>query len=636
MVKPMKIKYIIFFLIYIIFFSTTAFSAGQFVTFKEITDNGDIIELSENTSHYDVDINSFVDVNFHPDTLLVNNSENNAELKKLNEKLKSAGDLLQDANSKIKIYLDDINNLRSKLLTNYDTETEKKYWNALANHGKLIDNIIDFATDAAGDQKVDEALRNEDPLYTKLIALISEHINNLNKSLQEQTKAIISKNQITMNVWCIQQSRDKSSIAIHLNNYDNLEEGSFHLIDKVTTSISTEENIRLKESLQFHESLKNSINEIKKDMPDIKASLTSFKDRLITELNTFKKNINLNNIEKQLDDLENKLQHSAADTSTKEIVKNIDELKDEIKSIIKLSDNIADIKNIFENTDEQNLLILVNNFKNKIDDLIAAVKDIQNVRINKITAIVQNLKKSFEQISESSIVKMSSDIFDLIKANSQQLTGLFQDASSKFAKYKENFTNLNFNLGFAKEISTINSDIDIPKEARSVNISNAMPTTINIPKSSRQENDIYYLYAKVYKNNSIIFNQDYSFRVMKYGAYSKWASSLLFTEGEGQSSFQPAASVSWIIHHRSRKTIDKNGKQSGGKKMLGDLIDFGIGFNSVVLSSNDKVEYGLGVVATFLGDIIQVGYGLNLQKTGNKGYLFIGASLFDILNPVKK
>ena len=48
-----------------------------------------------------------------------------------------------------------------------------------------------------------------------------------------------------------------------------------------------------------------------------------------------------------------------------------------------------------------------------------------------------------------------------------------------------------------------------------------------------------------------------------------------------------------------------------------------------------KIEYGLGIVLTLFNDILQIGYGINLQTQEKRGYFFIGASLFDLLSPLR-
>jgi hypothetical protein len=55
-----------------------------------------------------------------------------------------------------------------------------------------------------------------------------------------------------------------------------------------------------------------------------------------------------------------------------------------------------------------------------------------------------------------------------------------------------------------------------------------------------------------------------------------------------------------------------------------------------VFSTGSEIEYGLGITFTLLNDILQIGYGINFQREDRRGYFFIGASLFDLLNRTRQ
>jgi hypothetical protein len=91
--------------------------------------------------------------------------------------------------------------------------------------------------------------------------------------------------------------------------------------------------------------------------------------------------------------------------------------------------------------------------------------------------------------------------------------------------------------------------------------------------------------------------------------------------------FEPAPTAGWIVSFRSRP---------GSGNFLG-YVRPGVGFHAVTLyfDKDKPVEVGAGVSLHFLGDLLQFGYGWNLTVQSNRQYWYVGLGLFSLLNQGK-
>ncbi len=522
-----------------------------FETFVEYTEGGNIIRLPKIQFRYDVDINSYIDIRFHPNAIAFDDSDilSSPQTDKLRREIKDLNNLLRQARDELHKYVRNIESLRNQLLKGAGPAVEREFRKKLREHGALSGEIIKVLRPVYEDRMI-EAFDALGQNYAELVSLLAEHIKNIQQKLYDETASLIQNNELTLNVWCIHSSEGKEPTAIHLNNYDDLKAGSFHVIDKLTLSRTEEEDRHLKESVVFHEDMREFVRDISSSDSKILQVFKELRTQFLSDLQDFKSLFDTQELQNPLDEIKEKINQLTVSEEPKALNEKLEEIEKKLGKFFNLRKDHASME------------------KYKIfSDYLNAIKGIADRMI------------FIETISDK-----VGDPGDLM-----------------------------------------------PEKIREVAFSEAPPTVIDIPRTNRNENDSYNLYVQIYRKGYPTLLKEYSFRIKKYGTYRKWTGNLIFVKGEWQKSFQPATSVSWILHHRSRPK-ETNGKIKGGGGILGNVLNLGIGLNSVVFSTGSEIEYGLGITFTLLNDILQIGYGINFQREDHRGYFFIGASLFDLLN----
>ena len=624
------------------------FAQEPFVTFIEYTEGGTSIELPKIQFQHDVDINSYIDVRFHPNTLALDDSNilSSPESIRLRQELDDLNKLLTKARDELNEYVRSIGSLRVQLLKGADAEVEARFRKKLKGHGLLIEKLLDVLEPIEEGRLLEQALSTSDPAYADVLSLLAEHIKNVQQELHAETSLLIQNNELTFNVWCIHTSGGKEPTAIHLNNYDNLRAGSFHIVDKDTFARTEDEDRHLKESVRFHEDLRKLIKDIGNKQSEIRQVFRELRDQFFSDLKGFENLFGTQELQSLLDEIDVEINKSPASTKIEALRTDLTKLRTELKEFFNLKEQNASLVEELSRRRDPNPLVLfelLSERMNRFEELKNKLSEIAKLdRINKIRQLVEDLEATLEEMPTSILPRLRKTINELVKEKSQIWIASFSNLKEilkkyeSFSDYKDDFRGLAERKSF---VTTISDEVPdpgdlMPEEIREVAFSEAPPTVINIPRTNRQENDIYNLYAQIYREGSPTLRREYSFRIKKYGMYSKWTGNLIFAKGEWQKSFQPATSVSWILHYRSRPK-QRNGKIEGGGGILGNVLNLGFGLNSVVFSTGSSIEYGLGFTITFLSDILQIGYGINFQKENRRGYFFIGASLFDLLNQTR-
>ena len=159
----------------------------------------------------------------------------------------------------------------------------------------------------------------------------------------------------------------------------------------------------------------------------------------------------------------------------------------------------------------------------------------------------------------------------------------------------------------------------------------APSTFIQIPRTTRQENDIYELYVAILKDSVVIYSDEFDFRVDYYGWRTTATGALAFTlsaENGGMNRFTPATCGSVLFHYRRRP--DPTHANIGGGGILGNLLDAGLGFHAIIYSQAEQIQYGIGSSFTLFQDILHFGAGFNLQRSHRAGYVLVGIKLLEI------
>ncbi|MDN5202495.1 hypothetical protein QQ008_14000 [Fulvivirgaceae bacterium BMA10] len=638
----------------VIFLSNVAFSqdttnrAGAFVLLKEIDENNRVISLKSPRAIYSVDINSYVSVDFDPVQLAQNDDAiiSSVESKRLRNQLKDLRDFLQKLNNELGSIVTEINTVREQLIESPTPELESQFRNALTGHANLLLQLINYLEQVFDDDTVTSALSVGDPYYNNLISLLGNHITTVEESLKQESQRLISNDSLMLRVWCIHQSINTEPQAIHLNNYDNLKAGSFNLVDKVTFSRTPEEDAHLRNSIAFHDDIKRLITDIGDKESELRSIFEDLWKNLKTDIRELRGLFGTDDIKQSLDDLSSSIAPLEATAGLNEVKANVEKLQDDLKGLFDLQGSYDELLKTLSEVQDPDPLVLfdllqseINTRKQQFENLKDKLKSlVSGNRLSTIQTDIQKLRNntdSLEQTIPLGIVDQVRDFVDTKAdawlerfSNLDQILRKYESLYTYFGDFKSIGEKLNITQKLPEETSGVPEEL-IPKESYQVNLTEASSTAIDIPRTNRKEGDVFNLYVQVVRKNQPIERYDYSFRVQKYGWYNKWAGGLSFVFGQWQDKSVPATSTSWILHNRSRPGPDGSVKGSG---ILGNIIDLGFGINSVIIPNGDNVEFGLGGTLSFLKDIIQVGYGFNLQQESDRGYFFVGASLFDLLN----
>ncbi len=627
----MKVKNFTWLSLLILLFILTlpCYAQDQFVTFTEFTEEGQYIDLNSDGYFYNVDINSSVDVRFNLNALTQNNGIINSKRSiELHQEINTLNSLLKKMNEDLGGYLENIHNLKEKLDTN--PELEENFRKAVKEHGKLIGDIQDFLLVLVGEDKLDKALETPDPLYTELVLLLAEQIDNLKKELDQETSTLLENSEVRAKLWCIHESRDKNPTRIHLKNYDDLQMGSLNRVNKVTFMLTEDEMDHLRKSIEFHDELRQQIEEISKKKIDLDKLINDLKSDLISDITKMEKMLDVQDSKKFLEEIYTELESIADKEKVAEIKSELDLLNNELNWFIEMKDNITVIvKSIIYETNFDNIK---SQFA-KIEEIKSIIEEVQSEHIPTIDNILEKLDASIDDVSndlaEKLVTKMDVFLANYLKTWLDRI-----NENEEFIKITDSISALQ-SLMKKYTITSVSDNVEdsplaVADKIKEVSISNLQSTSIDIQRTERKENDIFNLYLQLERKGTIISNEQYSFKVRKYGMHSKWVGDLVFAKGNWQEYFQPVTAVSWVIHYKPRQ---HDNTYSFGNEAL-QLLNPSLGLNATMFLSDGDMEYGLGVTMTLFDDILQVGYGYNLSKDckDGQGYYFIGTSLFDLLN----
>ncbi len=125
------------------------------------------------------------------------------------------------------------------------------------------------------------------------------------------------------------------------------------------------------------------------------------------------------------------------------------------------------------------------------------------------------------------------------------------------------------------------------------------------------------------------------FAVRVFGWQDKFVAGLAFAKQQSQGTWEPTATLSWLLNKRCWP------KPSGDDGLSGlEGIDwfsgFGISTMPVDFSEVQSVEIGIGPTVSFLNDRLIAGYGWDLQTEKDRGFVFFSIRLFQKPGPLKE
>lgn len=606
-------------------------AADAFLTFTEYTEDGRVFPLQKGLTRYDVDINSSIDVSLSPEVLVKTYLPPASINQQLQQQVEELNKLLIASRHELQGYVQNITTLYAQLRSNPTPELHQEFRKQIASHGALIETLLDLLEPIVGSDQLERALSTPDPAYTGLFDLLAAQIREVQQRLTSENREIMEKNKLVINLWCLHQSKSLKPVMIHLNNYDNLASGAVQMINKLAMTPKDQEY--LQKSLAFHENLRDVVKELPEQQDEIKQMSNELKKQLETSAKIWADGFNVEVLRKVLTDLKKEITIVSSGEHFANIAVIAQELELTFQTFIGLRiryNELLQALNEWSTSDPLLFYATVSEKWNAFQTDIVSV--LQSNAADQIAELVENLDRGLREsdLLRTGICEKVIELQENVKNWFAGLAKVEEDVIKKqvLADLSPAMVSLLSRLSLIDALTTVPAGNTIPDEIRQVALAEAQPTMIDISRTLREEGDTYTLYVRVSRAGQNLCQEEYHFKVKRYGIYATWNSSLIFLQGAGDRAFRPATGVSWVLHYRSRS------QQRWSAAFLDNILNPGLGFSSTMFYAVDRIEYGLGVTATFFNDFLQIGYGLNFQRTSEegRGYIFIGASLFDFLN----
>ena len=629
----MKLKNILLFLCCWI---ANVSGAGNFVTLQEITEDSGIKPLDSLKAHFLVDINSTVEIKFNPFAILtveeLSNSDKTATLSSEIEYLKSALDIarvMPDLSMKITKNYQELHAKTNQLSQEKRSSEEIEFRKLLNQHADMDSLLFDALAKSGASQTSQDSIDSLWGMkyYEGLANLLVERIQITQQRIEKFKKASSENDSLFLKVWCIQNSSKREPAQIHLNNYDNLPTGGDHLVEKVTLNRTPAEEEDLQRSTRFYAGLIRFSEDMQKKDSELRKTLDELLEQAKSDIKDLRGLFKTDELLNVLDECRAELEKLPDNSEVSKLISDVKALRTDLAALSDLKKMRDDLIKTLEpgQGNPLTLFILIQEKFGEISDIETGIKNlITEKRITGIEAAINNTVGSLEKIldkhANEKLADIKSNVDTKYKSWQKQITEL-QSNIQIFQTIYEMAKTLTFTEKTVEGLSKIDltskiSTIDSP-------LKTAPPTALDLTRTNREEKDSYDLHIQAYRKNGLtqipVYNADYTFRAMKMGWYNKWTGGLQFALMDKTTDLIPATSVMWTLHHRN----------DDGISMLSNVVDFGFGISSCIMSKEGNIEYGAGATLTFFSDILQAGYGFNIQQ--NKGYYFFGVALLDLL-----
>ena len=147
-------------------------------------------------------------------------------------------------------------------------------------------------------------------------------------------------------------------------------------------------------------------------------------------------------------------------------------------------------------------------------------------------------------------------------------------------------------------------------------------------RQSREKGDEVRVHYQFYKGNQQLEGKGWTdrFVIRIFGWQDKVLASVVFTQQNGQSDFEPTAAVSWILSNNRWPSSNDTGLN--GLQGIRWFSGFGISTMALDYEEEETVELGIAATISLVNDRLLFGYGANLQGQQDKGFWFFAFQLF--------
>jgi len=618
----------------LVLFSATG-SFASMATFKEVSPDG-VFPLSVEFTEIPVDVRSKVEVSFDFSELaqeIVPSS--GTSLLTLNNEFKKTNQLLDRVNKDIGDYISVVVPLRNKILAGDSSEklTEELRKRVRA-HYSLVIELKKYARAYLSDVEVESIEGDPVTRIDKYVGVVASRISEMRKTLDSETKAILSDRKVAVSVWCAHKRPGKQSENIHLENYDDYLSGQREPVQNISFLQTPDEQRELLASRQYNQQLLATAKDISLQIRKLDADKQNLMLQLNASLDKLREFSKFIEVSESLDG--RLVQLGKISVQDKKLVAEVENLKSSFSVYASLAGDIRKALDAYE-------------IKAKTGDTTGAISGLlvfweqkavslrkypESDNIDRIIKAIQiELESTLSQGEESLRNDIKADLLEIqnkvLPMAAEMRTGLVAIGAS-FANIRDGLGQVTAFLNIAQSVnSQVEPNVDKPVGSYSLEAHTAKDTSIEMNNTAWGEDDTYTLYVQVSDSERILKKETYTFRTKKYGWYNKWGEGLAFAKGGWNTTFQPSACGTWTLHKRTRP-IYRDGKMLAGHNMLGDVLNFGIGLDSMLFSTERDVEVGLGVDLSFFNGILHLGSGYNFQQSSKPVYFFISASFFNL------
>jgi len=437
--------------------------------------------------------------------------------------------------------------------------------------------------------------------------------------------------------------------ALHIEGYDSLPSGELRPIDRYGVRLNPEERERLAMEIKQAEAAALAINEFQESGNKIQAKSKEFLEELKDNLRSLEKE--LKEPEKWKSLLEtaiNKLDELAKAQGTQDDVKNA--AAQLVKALEKLTADTQKIKEALtqvhilttqtENARLETLLLGSNGLLDALSALESSLTSLKTWQED-----LKSINENIETLTKK-ITKPEAD-----RLIPTELKDFLTSITSALAKQFPATVNL-------VSLLTSNLKISIGTDTLAQTKTELIPHSLDDLPDARLElaragltlNDRVTIKVRFKEKDTDkrkgknIDEATYVTEVTLTGLHRIISADLIFASAlsgdESARKWKPnvAALVNWHYTFRSNEPSKKEAKTppvdpSSGNELrkFWNWLDLGAGIHLASLSQgNEAVQFGVGGNISLWGGLVHGGYGYNLSTNGP--YVFIGISLFDVLN----
>lgn len=421
---------------------------------------------------------------------------------------------------------------------------------------------------------------------------------------------------------------------IHVENYDHLPEGVLKPLTRTGLRISSEEQAKLNQDLEYARQAAQSINEIRQEKDKMARELMNFRNELRSRLQQ-----TVDNASQQVTQLRGRVDS---------LVRGIDEDKRDalLKAVPALSSTTASLDRIAASiTGLRGQLDALNQVR--VQDLVAVAAGdsfLPGKVVEQLAALksgVQDLQPALRAVASQAASNLKTLGLEQQSALTHEVDSLTADATKELTSTMGRLTDA---LPATKEMvgawekmfkatreqagASGALEQDVPVIRRGLN--DLIPATVDLRRAGVKVGDYLSIKVRVREagGERVLEEKSFDFVIGSMGWHREYTGQLLFaspTSGPSKSQFEANVGVivTWKYGHRN---------PVGSAKFM-SWLNPGLGIHATSLhQGGSTLEVGSGVAVSLWDNLVTGGYGWNLGVRNDRQYVFVGIGILDLLH----